>query len=39
MTMEWKDATEVDERISREEAERCIRRQKDANATGPDDIP
>ncbi|XP_063857805.1 uncharacterized protein LOC135099405 isoform X1 [Scylla paramamosain] len=39
VTLERKNADELDERISRDEVERCVRRQKNGKAAGPDDIP
>ncbi|KAK3886627.1 hypothetical protein Pcinc_009274 [Petrolisthes cinctipes] len=39
VTLEWKDAEELNVRISREEVERCVKRQKNCKAPGPDDIP
>ena len=39
VTMERKDADELNERISREEVEKCVKRQKNGKAAGPDGIP
>ena len=39
LTLESKDANELNERISREEVERCVKKQKNGKAAGPDDIP
>ena len=39
LTLERKDANELNERISREEVEKCVKRQRNGKAAGPDDIP
>ena len=39
VTLERKDANELNEEISRDEVVRCVRRQKNGKAAGPDDIP
>ncbi|KAK4328209.1 hypothetical protein Pmani_001329 [Petrolisthes manimaculis] len=39
VTLEWKDAEELNVRISREEVERYVKREKNCKAAGPDDIP
>ena len=39
VSMERKDASELNVRISREEVERCVRGQKNGKAAGLDDIP
>ena len=39
VTLERKNADELNERISREEVERCVKRQKNGKAAGPDGIP
>ena len=37
-TLERKDANELNERISREEVEQCVKRQKNGKTAGPDGI-
>ena len=37
--LERKDADELNERISREEVEKCVKKQKNGKAAGPDEIP
>ena len=39
ITLERMDAEEIDERISREEVEACLKRQKNNKAAGLDEIP
>ena len=39
VTLERKNADELNERISREEVERCVKRQKNGKAAGLDEIP
>ena len=39
VTLERKNANELNERISREEVERCVKRQKNGKAAGPYEIP
>ena len=39
VTLERKNADELDVRISREEVEKCVKRQKNGKAAGPDEIP
>ena len=39
VTLERKDAAELDERIRREEVDKCVKRQKNGKAAGPDEIP
>ena len=39
LTLEKKDANELSERISREKVVKCVKRQKNGKAAGPDDIP
>ena len=39
LTLERKDANELNGRISREEGEKCVKRQKNGKAAGPDNIP
>ena len=39
MTLERKDADELNERISREEVEKCVKKQKNGKAAGVDEIP
>ncbi|MPC58692.1 hypothetical protein E2C01_052699 [Portunus trituberculatus] len=39
VTMERKDADEMNERISREEMEKCVRGQKNEKAARPDETP
>ncbi|MPC93382.1 hypothetical protein E2C01_088508 [Portunus trituberculatus] len=38
VTLERKDADELNERISREEVEKYVKRQKNGKAAGPDEI-
>ena len=38
LTLERKDTNELNGRISREEIEKCVKRQKNRKAAGPDDI-
>ena len=39
ITLERKNADELNKRISRDEVEKCVRKQKNGKAAGPDDIP
>ena len=39
LTLERKDGNELNVRVSREEVEKCVKRQKNGKAAGPDDIP
>ncbi|MPC47097.1 hypothetical protein E2C01_040832 [Portunus trituberculatus] len=39
VTLERKNAGELNEKISKEEVERCVKRQKNGKAAGPDGIP
>ena len=39
LTLERKDMNEINERISREQVEKCVKTQKNGKAAGPDDIP
>ena len=39
VSLERKDANEQNERISREEVEKCVKKQKNRKAAGLDDIP
>ena len=39
VTLERKNADELNERISREEVEKCVKRQKNGKAAGPDGLP
>ena len=39
VTLERKDANELNERISKQEVEKCVKKQKNGKAAGPDDIP
>ena len=38
LTLERKDVDDLNNRISREEGEKCVKRQKNGEAAGPDDI-
>ena len=39
MSLERINANDLNERISKEEVDKCVRKQKNGKATGPDDIP
>ena len=39
VTLERKDSEELNEKISKKEVEECVRKQKNAKAAGPDEVP